>query len=510
LIHSSEKEKVVKRLNRYISSHFGSYEDVFRMKCNDGSYKWILSKGKAIWNVEGKVIRVAGSHTDISQQKLIENKLNTLAYFDILTTLPNRVSFEINVNDLINKKCKSNSKFALVYMDIDNFKNINDTLGHASGDLLLKDISNILKEKIKIPDFVAKLSGDEFAVIFQNVHDKIDVINRVQDLLKYLRRHWIIDKQEFFISFSLGIAIYPEHGNNLAMLLRNADIAMYFVKKNMMKDNYFFYFDEMQEQNLKNIKIINDLYHAIDNKEFTLYYQPIIDLKNGKLVGVEALIRWIHPTKGMIAPMEFIPLAEETGLIYEICKWVFNTALMQKISWEQQGYNHIKMSINISGKRITHEKFLDDIKECVLGEGVRCDEIQLEVTETAVIQDLESSMKILKEIKNMGIKIALDDFGTGYSSLTYIQKLPIDVVKLDRDFIKGISNKGQDNLIIQSIIKLVHDLNLEIVAEGIETKEQELFLKQSNCDYGQGYLFSKPITKEEVEELFLKSLKNKL
>ncbi|KOA19748.1 cyclic di-GMP phosphodiesterase Gmr [Clostridium homopropionicum DSM 5847] len=506
LIHSSEKEQVIKKLNKYILSQIGSYEDVFRMKCKDGSYKWILSKGKAIWNVEGKVIRVAGSHTDISQQKLIENKLNSLAYFDILTKLPNRVSFEIKVNDLINKKCNTSSKFALIYMDIDNFKNINDTLGHASGDLFLKDISNILKGNIKSPDFVARLSGDEFALIFENVEDRMEVTNRVQDLLKHLRRHWVIDKQEFFISFSLGIAMYPEHGDNLAMLLRNADIAMYFVKKDL-KDNYSFYFDEMQEKNLKQIKTISDLYHAIDNKEFILYYQPIIDLKDGKLVGVEALIRWIHPTKGMIPPIEFIPLAEETGLIYDICKWVFNTALMQKISWEQQGYKHIKMSINISGKRITHEKFLEDINQCVLGAGVRCDEIQLEVTETAVIQDLEVSMKILKEIKDMGMKIALDDFGTGYSSLTYIQKLPIDVVKLDRDFIKGISNKGQDNLIIQSIIKLVHDLNLEIVAEGIETKEQELFLKQSNCDYGQGYLFSKPITKEEVEKLFLNNIK---
>lgn len=441
------------------------------------------------------------------EQKLIENKLNSLAYFDSLTELPNRASFERKINNLINKKYNSSRKFALVYMDIDNFKNINDTLGHASGNLFLKDISSILKEKIKSPDFVARLGGDEFALIFQNVEDRMDVTNRVQNLLKHLRRHWIIDKQEFFISFSLGISMYPEHGDNLDMLLRNADIAMYFVKKNM-KDDYSFYFDEMQDKNLKQIKTINDLYHAIDNKEFVLYYQPIINLKNGRLIGVEALIRWIHPTKGMIPPMEFIPLAEETGLIYEICKWVFNTALMQKVSWEQQGYNYIKMSINVSGKRITHEKFLEDVNKCVLEAGVRCDEIQLEVTETAVIQDLEASMKILKKVKDMGMKIALDDFGTGYSSLTYIQKLPIDVVKLDRDFIKGISNNGQDKLIIQSIIRLVHDLNLEIVAEGIETKEQEAFLKQNHCDYGQGYLFSKPITKEEIEELFLKNIKN--
>lgn len=502
LLHPDEKESVVSKVNNYILLKTGSYENIHRMICKDGNYKWILSKGKAIWNSDGKVIRLAGSHTDISQQKFIENKLNLLAYYDTLTELPNRVLFEIKVDDLINEKNESNTTFALIYMDIDNFKHINDTLGHISGDLLLKYISNILKCQVKAPDFVGRLGGDEFAIIFESINDKSDVIDRIQFLLKYLRKPWMLDNQEFFISFSIGIAMYPEHGDNLSLLLKNSDVAMYCVKKNI-KDDYCFYSDEIQEENLKQIRMVNELRHAIDNQEFALVYQPIINLNSGKLIGVESLVRWIHPIKGVISPMEFIPLSEESGLIHEICKWVLKTALLQKKSWEEQRYPNIKMSINISGKRVTKNDFINEIRELIFKTKLKCDEIQLEVTETAVMEDINASTTVLKELRDMGIKIALDDFGTGYSSLTYLEKLPIDIVKLDRNFIKGISNVGQSNVIVASVVKLTHDLNLGIVAEGIETKDQLEFLKLNNCDYGQGYLFSKPVTKEEIEKLLL-------
>jgi PAS domain S-box/diguanylate cyclase (GGDEF) domain len=502
LLHPDEKESVLSKVNNYILSKTDSYENIYRMLCKDGNYKWVLSKGKAIWNSDGKAIRLAGSFTDISEQKFIENKLNILAYYDTLTELPNRVLFEMKVNDLINEKNESNTKFALIYMDLDNFKHINDTLGHISGDLFLKYISNILKCQLKAPDFAARLSGDEFAIIFKSINDKNDVIDKIQVLLKYLRKPWMLDNQEFFISFSIGIAMYPEHGDNLSLLLKNSDIAMYCVKKNM-KDHYCFYSDEIQEKNLKQIRMVNELRHAIDNEEFALVYQPIINLNSGKLIGVESLVRWIHPIKGVISPMEFIPLAEETGLIHEIGKWVLKTALFQKKSWEEQGYPHIKMSVNISGKRVTNNDLINEVRELILKTNLKCDEIQLEVTETAVMEDINASTRVLKELRDMGVKIALDDFGTGYSSLTYLERLPIDIVKLDRNFIKGISNVAQSNVIVESVIKLTHDLNLGIVAEGIETKDQLEFLKLNNCDYGQGYLFSKPVTSEEIEKLLL-------
>lgn len=504
LIHQKDKEEAISTIKSYIIGESDVYESIYRMVCKSGGEKWILSKAKAIKNSEGKNVRLAGSHTDITELKLIQNELKSLAHYDMLTELPNRFSFELKINDLINdtKKYDLNKEFALIYMDIDNFKHVNDTLGHISGDLLLKYVSNILKYQVKAPDFVARLGGDEFAIIFEDIKDREEVSDKIKGLLKYLRRPWILDKQEFFISHSIGIAIYPEDGDSLSTLLKNSDVAMYYVKKNM-KDNYCFYLPEIQEQNSKKIKMINDLRRAIDNEEFALYYQPIINLRDGRIIGSEALIRWFHPLKGMISPMEFIPLAEEIGLIHDIERWILKTALMQKKEWEDMGYEDIKLSINISGKSVTRTGFVDEIKELLSKVKIKNDKIQFEVTETALMEELNESTKVLKEIRDMNIKIALDDFGTGYSSLTYLKKLPIDVVKLDRDFIRNISQISEDQIIAKHVIKLTHELNFEIVAEGIETEEHLDFLKLNNCEYGQGYLFSKPITRENFEKLLI-------
>lgn len=506
IVHPNDKEEVVSRIEAYISGKINSYESIYRMICKNGEEKWILSKAKVIKDSKGKNTRMAGSHTDITEQKLIQNQLKSLAYSDMLTELPNRLSFELMVNDLIHdiKKENSNKKFALVYMDVDNFKHINDTLGHVSGDLLLKYIANILKNEVKSSDIIARLGGDEFAIVFKDIEGKEEVIEKIQELLKHLRRPWIIDQQEFFISHSIGIVTYPEDGESLSLLLKNSDVAMYFVKKNM-KDDYSFYIPEIQEENFKKIKMINDLRHAIYNNEFTLFYQPIIDLKNGKIAGAEALIRWINPIKGMISPMEFIPLAEEFGLIHDIERWILKTAVTQKKQWEDMGYGDIKISINISGKSVTRVGFVNEIKELLSEAKIENDKIQFEVTETALMEDLNESTKVLREIKDMNVKIALDDFGTGYSSLTYLKKLPIDIVKLDRDFIRNISEMSEDEVVAKNIINLTHQLNFKIVAEGIETKEHLEFLKLNSCDYGQGYLFSKPITKEELEKILYRN-----
>lgn len=506
IVHPNDREEVISRIEAYISGKINSYESIYRMICKNGEEKWVLSKAKVIKDSKGKNTRMAGSHTDITEQKIIQNQFKSLAYSDMLTELPNRLSFELMVNDLINdiKKENSNKKFALVYMDVDNFKHINDTLGHVSGDLLLKYIANILKSEVKSSDIIARLGGDEFAIVFKDIEDKEEVIGKIQELLKYLRRPWIIDQQEFFISHSIGIVTYPEDGESLSILLKNSDVAMYFVKKNM-KDDYSFYIPEIQEENSKKIKMINDLRHAIYNNEFTLFYQPIIDLNNGKITGAEALIRWINPIKGMISPMEFIPLAEEFGLIHDIERWILKTAVTQKKQWEDMGYGDIKISINISGKSVTRAGFVNEIKELLSEAKIENDKIQFEVTETALMEDLNESTKVLREIKDMNVKIALDDFGTGYSSLTYLKKLPIDVVKLDRDFIRNISEISEDEVVAKNIINLTHQLNFKIVAEGIETKEHLEFLRLNDCDYGQGYLFSKPITKEELEKLFYRN-----
>lgn len=502
LLHPEDRNEAVSKIHAYILSPQSSYEHVNRIRCKDGSYKWILARAKAIKSEDGRVTRIAGSQVDITKVKQLEEKLHLLAYYDQLTGLPNRFLFEEKMNTLLRERTYSNQKFALLYMDIDNFKNVNDTLGHSSGDLLIQYVANILKYHVKEPDFVARLGGDEFAIIFCDIKDNKDVVDRVQTLLKYLKRPWILENQEFYITVSIGIAIYPEHGDDLSLLLKNADIAMYFVKKHL-KGNYCFYSLELQNKSLEQIKMINYLRHAIDHNEFYLLYQPIIDLQSSNLMGAEVLIRWVHPKLGVIPPMKFIPLAEETGLIYDIEKWVLKTALMQKKDWQEKKYPNLKISINISGKRITSAGIINEIRDLLNETRLKSDEIQLEVTETAIMKDLDASMKILNEIKNMGIQIALDDFGTGYSSLTYLKKLPIDIVKLDREFIKNISIENNDRLIIEHIIKLIQELNLKVLAEGIELQEQVAILKNNNCDYGQGYLFGKPVSKEEFEKLML-------
>lgn len=502
LIHPEDRSAVVSKIRAYILSPNNAFEHVIRINCKDGNYKWILTRGKAIKGDDGKVVRVAGSLIDITKEKQFEEKLHVLAYYDQLTGLPNRYLFEEKVDALINEIKDTDKKFALLYMDIDNFKDINDTLGHTSGDLLLQNTAHILQQQIKEPNFVTRLGGDEFAIILCDIKGRQDIINQVQSLTQALRRPWVLEGREFFISFSIGIAIYPEHGDGLYTLLKNADIAMYLVKKDL-KDNYCFYSQELQYKSLEQIKMINHLRRATENNEFYLLYQPIIDLQNGKLMGAEALLRWDNPELGIVSPVKFIPLAEKMGFIYDIEKWVLKTALMQKREWRDKNYPNLKISINISGKRIVSAGLIREIRELLQETGLKAEEIQLEVTETAVMKNMDASIKILNEIKNMGIQIALDDFGTGYSSLTYLKKLPIDLVKLDREFIKNISTANNDRLIVEHIIKLLQKLNIKVVAEGIEQEEQTAILRGHHCDYGQGYLFGKPVSKEEFERLML-------
>lgn len=435
---------------------------------------------------------------NLKKQKEIEKELHKLAYYDTLTGLPNRFMFEEKCKRLI--YTKNNQSFAFVYMDVDNFKGINDTLGHLAGDKFLIHISQILLKSIGNDAFAARMGGDEFAIIFRGVSTKEEVTNIMQDLLKNLRVPWKYDNQEFFISASMGIVIYPTQANTLSLLLRYSDIAMYEVKKDM-KNGFCFYSDNLLDRSLKQITMANELRKALANNEFTLHYQPIVDLESSKLIGVEALIRWVHPEKGVISPAEFIPVAEEDGLIHDIGRWVMRTAFIQKKEWEELGYPHLKMSINVSGKSLVQNGFVNEIRDLLRRTNLNSQEIQLEITETVLIEKMAASTKVLEEISKMGIKIALDDFGTGYSSLTYLKNLPIDVVKLDAHFIKGILENGEDSVIVESVIKLTHDLKLQMVAEGIETKEQLSLLQSNDCDFGQGYLFSRPVSWYDIEQL---------
>lgn len=423
-----------------------------------------------------------------------------MALYDELTGLHNREMFQKEITKLIENK-ENNNKFAIVYMDIDNFKYINESLGHQAGDMFLKFIGENLLREIKQPNLVARLGGDEFVIIFNDIECKDLLLKKIETLRKNIDRTWCIYNYEFFISISIGIAIFPDNGNNINSLFKNAELAMYAAKKEG-KDTVLFYKDVFQKNNLRHIELAYKLQTSIDNDEFVLFYQPQYNLLSEKIEGMEVLIRWKHPVDGFISPGEFIPLAEDTGQIYKLERIIFQKALQMKKKWEEQGFNNVSMSINLSSKTLTSDINFKELERLIKMYKVDYSKVTLEITETAIISNVDLVIERLNRLRKRGLKIALDDFGTGYSSLTYLKKLPIDIIKLDRSFIKSISENKKDALIIKFLLLLANDLEYKVVAEGIETKEHLHILREYQCEYGQGFLLSEPLPEEKINILF--------
>ncbi len=435
---------------------------------------------------------------DLEQSRMEYKKL---AYFDNLTGLPNRNMFEQRGEYFLAEAKRKGTSMAVIYMDIDNFKYINDIFGHLAGDLFLKEISFSLKQSIKNSDFIARASGDEFIIIFNDVSGKDDVKERIKQITDNVRKPWHYNEQEFFISVSIGIGLYPDNANDLNTLLKNADTSM-FVVKERGKDDYCFYDEKIKEVTSQRIATINEMRACIRNNELMLLYQPIYDIFKNTVIGTEALVRWNNPKRGCISPLEFIPLAEETGFISDISTWVVQTAFRQNIIWNSIIDDNFKISVNISAVDLKNSDFIDMLKVCIDEYGIKGGNIQLEITETAIMTDIERNIQNLKELKKLGVIIALDDFGAGYSSLTYLKKLPIDILKMDRMFIQNITTNKDENEIVKTVINLAHILRIKVVAEGIETKEQLELLKAHGCDMGQGYYFSKPVSYKEIKSLY--------
>ncbi|WP_051569416.1 sensor domain-containing protein [Alkaliphilus transvaalensis] len=458
-------------------------------------------KHKLLYYKNGGVKGILSVGQDVTYLNTIEKKLHYMTYYSPLTDMPNRTYFEVQTNRIIQEK-KSKEKLILLYIDIDNIKYLNDTFGHFSGNKLLQYVSNVLKGQIKKPNLIAHLGGDEFAILFNDINKLNNILKIIEDTQKLLKQPLLFNENEIFTSASIGVAIYPDHGTDAVTLLKNAETAMYLSKESE-KGSYSFYSKSLENKIVQSTWLTNELRKAIKKEEFVPYYQPLIDLSTGGIIGVEVLLRWKHPIRGWISPEEFIPVAESSGLILDIGKWVFEHACKQKQIWNQKGHSNIKMSINLSNKELRKKELLIDIKQMIEKYALDYTDIQVEITETAAIINLDIAVSILQQLKALGIKIALDDFGKGYSSLNYLKSLPIDIIKLDRSFIKSIQDENEKEEIIHTVIQLGHILNSKIVAEGIETKNQLNFLMKNNCDIGQGYLFSKPLPAEEVELLLV-------
>ena len=463
------------------------------------SNKWIQTTGKVLRDASGKAIRLAGSHTDITSRKNHDHTIYTMAYYDRLTGLPNRVMLSEYIASTFEDHYAKDEVVAILYIELDNFKHINDTLGHDFGDEVLKFVAFKLSEKLGSKAFIARHGGDEFFIVTRKMIQKEDIQHIIDDVGHIFNRLWPLKEHEIFLAASIGVVIIPHDCSSVGDVYKNIDAAMYEAKKSG-KGTYRFFNKEMLKSLEIRTELENNLRKAIDNSEFELYYQPYFDANSERLMGAEALIRWIHPMVGIISPDKFIPVAEETGLIVPIGEWVIEEA-MKGIKERPVA---LPISINIAEKQLASKGFAEKLFEIIKKYDVDPKLVQLEITESSVMNNIGENIKVLKDIKTMGIRISLDDFGTGYSSLSYMQRLPIDTLKIDKSFIDEINTLEDQNTIVGDIISIAHRLNMETIAEGVETINQVEYLRFNECDALQGYYYSKPLPKEEFETLFKK------
>ncbi|WHY78542.1 EAL domain-containing protein [Neobacillus sp. WH10] len=448
---------------------------------------------------EGRfAVQVVGR--DITERKIAEKTIQKMAYHDSLTGLPNRNRFRNYLNEVLNRQ-QENKILAVLFLDLDRFKIINDTKGHTVGDMILQKVADRLEMAVQNEGFVSRQGGDEFIILLEDI-DKERASVVAQRILNEFSEPIEVYCQEFFVTPSIGISLYPNDGKDEETLLKNADTAMYQAKERG-KNNFCFYSSNLNGLSIRKMELENGLRKALEQNQFTLHYQPQVSLETGELVGIEALIRWQHPEHGFIAPSEFIPLAEETGLIVPIGKWVIWEASKQRKTWETAGLCDVPIAVNVSVRQFEDEHLIEYISTLLEEVGLQANQLELEITES-IMQNLENSTIILNKLKKRGVLLSIDDFGTGYSSLSYLKHLPIDKIKIDKSFVDDILYHSNQGIMVKTIIDMGVNFNFTVIAEGIETDEQLAFLKKNKCKIGQGNLFSKPIPACQMEEYLLK------
>ena len=426
-----------------------------------------------------------------------QQKIEYLAYHDSLTSLPNRTYLKGQFNLIMNIAKRENKKFAVLYLDMDNFKMINDTLGHESGDKLLVNVSQKLKAILRKSDVIARVGGDEFVIILNNISSKEDVVEVINKLIRALKQPIIIKQTSISPTFSIGCALYPDDSENCEELLRYADIAMYEAK-NKGKNNYAFINENLKRKTSEFYLITNELKEALKNNELVLFYQPKIDITTNKVYGAEGLIRWNHPKKGLLTPFHFIPYAEKSNLITQIDRYVLKQAFITLEKWKNIDYlKDLNLAINISANEFRQKNFVLNLKNLLEEYKIDPSKLEIEITETLSMQDIGYTVTVLEEIKRLGFKIALDDFGTGYSSLNYLRKLPFDTLKIDQSFVRDLEKDNDDLTITKMIVQIANVLKKQTVAEGVENEVILKIVRDLGCELVQGYYFAKPLNEEE-------------
>ena len=479
----------------------GHWQGEMRDRRKDGSWYPAWLSISAIRDDQGGISNYVGVFTDNTLRKEVETKLAFLADHDSLTGLLNRNSLMRIFSQQIETAKVTGETLALFFIDLERFKTVNDTLGHHAGDQLLIAAAERLREQLRPDDVLARFGGDEFVIVLSGSPPPEMIANIAQRLIKSIQRPFTINSHEMFISASIGSAAYPEHGDDAVTLLKNADIAMYHTKERG-KNAFQLFNKEMSNHALEQMLLENSLRHALERKEFELYYQPQFSAVDGRICGAEALIRWHHPTRGLVAPGMFISLAEQTGLIVPLGAWVLREACRQGKQWCDQGYDFGRIAVNLSPRQFSSDDLLSLIDTALAHSGLPSAMLELEITEGAIMQSPQEAVVLLKRMRQLGVTISVDDFGTGYSSLASLKQYPLDILKIDRSFVKGIPHDADDMAITEAIIAVAHKLHLKVVAEGVETQEQHDFLRSAGCDLVQGYLHAQPLSASEIERLW--------
>ncbi|NQF16168.1 EAL domain-containing protein [Brevibacillus sp. HB1.3] len=491
----------------YAIQHAFSTRKEYMVECRINTQRndviWTESKINPIMDEEGNVTKLLLVTRDVTDRKQSEETIHHLAYHDALTDLPNRRMYVQQLSKEMMQAKRFQSSLAVLFLDLDRFKDVNDSFGHDVGDMLLIEASKRLQACLKPGDVVARLGGDEFTIMQNQLLDRNEATALAEQIMYQLQRPFELEGHVFNVSCSIGIALYPQDGDNPEDLLKRADTALYTVKSRG-KNGYDFFDPTMEAKSLERILMENEMRKAIEQEQFQIYYQPKIDIATSAMTGMEALVRWVHPELGIIPPNRFIPIAEETGMILALGEWILKQACKQNKNWHDQGYT-LKVSVNLSARQIYQKDLVEMIKDILQETQLSPHWLELEITESIFVK-MEEATAVLQQIRDIGIQISIDDFGTGYSSFSYIKSLPVDTIKIDASFIRDIHHNQESQAIVKAIVTIAQSLNMNVIAEGIELHDQVAALKENGCDHGQGYLFSKPLPTDDFDQLLRQEL----
>jgi diguanylate cyclase (GGDEF)-like protein/PAS domain S-box-containing protein len=501
-IHPEDSERVVDDIHRHIDSRKTNWLDEYRFKRADDTYAFVIDRGYVVYADDGTPLRMLGSMMDVTERKSLEQQLTHQALHDPLTKIANRALFKDRVDHALSKLARTHSSLAVLFLDLDNFKAINDSLGHAAGDKLLILVAERLQDCLRTADTAARLGGDEFAVLVEQMFRSDESLSIAERILSVFREPFIIDGKEIHVGTSIGIASSSSEALQSEELLRNADLAMYLAKS-QGKGKFVVFEQKMHAALMERIELEEDLRRGIEAQEFVLHYQPILDLESQELLGMEALVRWDHPRLGHLPPLKFIPLAEETNLIVPLGDWVLTEACNRVQQWREENGIDVSVTVNISIRQFQQAELVEMVGRALKDSGLPPNSLILEITESFMMQDTEATIAKLHELKKIGVRLAIDDFGTGYSSLSYLQRFPIDILKIDKSFIDKLGQGREGNAVARAIIMMGDSLNLKTIAEGIENVQQIDQLQILGCEAGQGFHFARPLTPGDMDEFLL-------